>query len=157
MNPCRCGHANDPGYACKRMPNDRCIAGYQAKLSGPLLDRFDLVIEVPAVSAADLILPPPVEGSAEVAARVQAAHQRQRERYSALGLPSVATNAQAPANLIEKAVHLDDGARKLVRDAAERMQLSARGFHRVLKLARTLADLDGAEATGRIHLAEALS
>jgi magnesium chelatase family protein len=157
MNPCRCGHANNPGYACKRMPNDRCIAGYQAKLSGPLLDRFDLVIEVPAVSAADLILPPPVEGSAEVSVRVQVARQRQRERYSALCLPGVATNAQAPANVIEQAVHLDDGARKLVRDAAERMQLSARGFHRVLKLARTLADLDGVEATGRIHLAEALS
>jgi magnesium chelatase family protein len=157
MNPCRCGHANDPGYACKRMPNDRCIAGYQAKLSGPLLDRFDLVIEVPAVSAADLILPPPVEGSAEVAARVLAARLRQRERYAALGLPGIATNAGAPANIIEEAVHLDDGARKLVRDAAERMQLSARGFHRVLKLARTLADLDEAQATGRIHLAEALS
>ena len=157
MNPCRCGHAIDPGYACKRMPNERCIASYQAKLSGPLLDRFDLLIEVPAVSAADLILPPPAEGSAEVAARVAAARQRQRQRYSGMGLPHIGTNAAAPANVIETAAQMDESARKLVREAAERMQLSARGFHRVLKLARTLADLDCAETTGRIHLAEALS
>ncbi|MGE3643853.1 MAG: YifB family Mg chelatase-like AAA ATPase [Beijerinckiaceae bacterium] len=157
MNPCRCGHATDPGYACKRMPNERCIAGYQAKLSGPLLDRFDLLIEVPAVSAADLILPPPAEGSANAAVRVAAARELQRKRYAAMGLPHIATNAAAPANAIEDAVRMDDGARKLVRDAAERMHLSARGFHRVLKLARTLADLDASETTGRIHLAEALS
>jgi magnesium chelatase family protein len=157
MNPCRCGHANDPGFACKRMPNERCIASYQAKLSGPLLDRFDLVIEVPAVSAADLILPAPAEGSAEAAVRVAAARALQVERYRAIGLPHVGTNAAAPPNVIEDAVRLDDGAKKLVRDAAERMHLSARGFHRVLKLARTLADLDGSVDTGRIHLAEALS
>ncbi len=157
MNPCRCGHATDPGFACKRMPNERCMANYQAKLSGPLLDRFDLLIEVPAVSAADLILPAPAEGSAEVAARVASARERQRARYSAMGLAHVLTNAAAPAGVIEDAVRLDEAARKLVRDAAERMHLSARGFHRVLKLARTLADLDGADITGRIHLAEALS
>ena len=87
MNPCRCGHANDPGFACRRQPNERCIAAYQTRLSGPLLDRFDLRIEVPAVTAADLILPPPAEGSAEVAARVAAARARQQKRYAALGLP----------------------------------------------------------------------
>ena len=72
MNPCRCGRANDPGFACRRGPNARCAAEYQARLSGPLLDRIDLHIEVPAVTAADLILPPPAEGSREVAARVAA-------------------------------------------------------------------------------------
>jgi magnesium chelatase family protein len=157
MNPCRCGHATEPGYACKRMPNERCIASYQAKLSGPLLDRFDLAIEVPAVSAADLILPPPAEGSAEAAVRVSAARSIQQKRYAALGLPHITTNAAAPANIIETVAQLDNAATALVRDAAERMHLSARGFHRVLKLARTLADLDGVEKTGRIHLAEALS
>ena len=157
MNPCRCGHATEPGFACKRMPNERCIASYQAKLSGPLLDRFDLSIEVPAVSAADLILPPPEEGSAEVAVRVAAARRIQQERYAALGLPHVGTNAAAPANVIETITKLDGPALTLVRGAAERMRLSARGFHRVLKLARTLADLDGTERVGRIHLAEALS
>ena len=85
MNPCRCGRANDPGFACKRGPNARCVAEYQGRLSGPLLDRIDLHIEVPAVTAADLILPPPSEGSREVAARVARARDIQVERYAALG------------------------------------------------------------------------
>ncbi len=157
MNPCRCGHATDPGYACKRQPNDRCMAQYQGRLSGPLIDRFDLTIEMPAVSAADLILPPPAEGSAQVAVRVAAARNAQALRYAALGLAGSIVNATAPANVIEDAVRLDESGRSLVRDAAERMRLSARGFHRVLRLARTIADLDHADETGRIHLAEALS
>ncbi|MDF2118954.1 YifB family Mg chelatase-like AAA ATPase [Roseiarcaceae bacterium H3SJ34-1] len=157
MNPCRCGHATDPGYACKRMPNERCMAAYQAKISGPLLDRFDLVIDVPAVTAADLILPPPSEGSAEVAARVAAARAIQAKRYADIGLPHINANAAAPASVIEDVAKLDGPGTTLLRDAAERMHLTARGFHRVLKLARTLADLDGAEQVGRIHLAEALS
>lgn len=157
MNPCRCGHANDPGYTCRRMANERCVANYQARLSGPLLDRFDILLDVPAVTAADLILPPAAEGSAEVAVRVAAARQIQARRYAALGLPHIATNAAAPANVIEEVAQLDSGARNLIRDAAGRMQLTARGFHRVLKLARTLADLDGVESIGRIHIAEALA
>jgi magnesium chelatase family protein len=157
MNPCRCGHANDPGYACRRQPNERCVAAYQTRLSGPLLDRFDLRIDVPAVSAADLILPPPAEGSAEVAARVAAARGRQQERYAGLGLPGGTTNASAPAKAIEDVARLDGPSLTLFREAAERMRLSARGYHRVLKLARTLADLAEEEAIGRIHIAEALS
>src|SRR5262245_41651732 len=73
MNPCRCGRANEPGFACKRGTNARCAADYQGRLSGPLMDRIDLHIEVPAVTAADLILPPPAEGSREVAARPRGA------------------------------------------------------------------------------------
>ena len=157
MNPCRCGHATEPGYACRRQPNDRCMATYQARVSGPLLDRFDLSIEVPAVTAADLILPPPAEGSAEVAARVAVARALQTERYRSLGLPGVACNAAAPANVIETIAVLDGPGTTLMREAAERLRLSARGYHRVLKLARTLADLDGAADIGRVHLAEALS
>jgi magnesium chelatase family protein len=157
MNPCRCGQAMEPGYACKRQPNDRCMASYQARMSGPLLDRFDLSIDVPAVSAADLILPAASEGSAEVAARVLAARQIQIERYRALGLPGITTNAAAPASLIEQVATLDEGSTKLLREASERMRLSARGFHRVLKLARTLADLDASADIRRIHLAEALT
>ena len=157
MNPCRCGHGNDPGYACKRQPNERCLATYQARLSGPLLDRFDLRIEVPAVSAADLMLPPPSEGSLQVAARVLAARQRQVARYAAIGLPHVGTNAAAPPNVIETVAELDASGASLLRDAADRLALTARGFHRVLKLARTLADLDGTDSVGRVHLAEALS
>ena len=85
MNPCRCGSANEPGYACKRAANERCVAQYLGRLSGPLIDRFDLVIDVPSVSAADLMRPPPTEGSAEVCARVSAARAVQLARYSALG------------------------------------------------------------------------
>ena len=157
MNPCRCGHAYEPGYSCKRAPLDRCTSDYQMRISGPLMDRIDLRIEVPAVTAADLILPPPAEGSAEVAARVAAARDIQLARYTAAGLPNIRTNAEAPSALLEEIAKLDAPGTKLLRDAAETMRLSARGYHRVLRVARTLADLDGAEKIGRLHLAEALS
>ena len=132
-------------------------ADYQARLSGPLLDRIDLHIEVPAVTAADLILPPPAEGSREVAARVARARALQAERYAARGLPGVRTNAQAQGPLLEEAARPDSAGLALLRDAADAMRLSARGYHRVLRVARTLADLDDAENVGRVHLAEALS
>ncbi len=157
MNPCRCGHALDPGYACHRQPNSRCMAQYGARLSGPLLDRIDMHVEVPAVSAADLMLPSPAEGSADVAARVALARAAQVRRYGALGRADVRCNAAAPASLIEQVAQPDRAGQKLVRDASDRLQLSARGFHRVLKLARTVADLDGAETISSLHLAEALS
>jgi len=157
MNPCRCGHALDPGFSCSRQPVARCVGQYQARLSGPLLDRIDLMIEVPAVNAADLLLPPSAEGSAEVAARVAAARQIQIRRYAALGLPHVFANAAAPGSIIEEAARPDVAGMALLREASERLNLSARGFHRMLKLARTIADLDGATTVGRPHLAEALS
>jgi magnesium chelatase family protein len=157
MNPCRCGRANDPGFACRRGPNARCAAEYQTRLSGPLLDRVDLTIEVPAVTAADLILPPPAEGSKEVAVRIARARAVQIERYAAVGLSGVTTNAAAPANALEQVARPDNAGLVLLRDAAEAMHLSARGYHRVLRVARTLADLDGADKIGRVHLAEALS
>ena len=157
MNPCRCGHANDPGFSCRRGPNTRCAAEYQTRLSGPLLDRIDLNIEVPAVTAADLILPPPAEGSREVAARVARARAVQAERYAALGLDGVLTNSAVPSALLEDVAQPDSAGLTLLRDAADAMRLSARGYHRVLRVARTLADLDGSEKVGRVHLAEALS
>jgi magnesium chelatase family protein len=157
MNPCRCGHAYEPGYSCKRGRIDRCTSDYQMRISGPLMDRIDLRIEVPAVTAADLILPPPSEGSAEVAARVAAARDIQLARFAAAGMPNVRTNAEAPASLLETIAQPDAAGQKLLRDAAETMRLTARGYHRVLRVARTLADLDGAEKIGRLHLAEALS
>ncbi len=157
MNPCRCGHALDPGYACKRQPNARCMAQYQTRLSGPLLDRFDISIEVPAVHATDLLLPPPKEGSREVAARVARARALQRERFLGMGLTHLSTNSAAPANVVESMARPDKAGTDLIRDAADRMRLTARGFHRVLKLARTLADLDESDGVRRIHVAEALS
>jgi magnesium chelatase family protein len=156
MNPCRCGRAGEPGYACKRGAVGRCASDYQARLSGPLLDRIDLHIEVGAVTAADLILPPPAEGSREVAARVARARDTQTERYTALGL-AVRTNAEANGTVLEAVAKPDSGGLALLRDAAETMRLSARGYHRVLRVARTLADLDGEELVRRVHFAEALA
>jgi magnesium chelatase family protein len=152
MNPCRCGHLGDPALACSRAP--RCAADYQARVSGPLLDRIDLHVEVPGVSAADLTLPPPAEGSAEVAHRVAAARQVQANRYNGNG---VRTNAEADGELLGDVATPDEPGRKLLADAAAAMRLSARGFHRVLRVARTIADLAGTEKVGRIHVAEALS
>lgn len=152
MNPCRCGHLGDPALACSRAP--RCAADYQARVSGPLLDRIDLHVEVAGVSAADLTLPPPAEGSAVVAERVAAARMLQAERYNVHG---PRTNAEADGELLDQVATPDEPGRKLLADAASAMRLSARGFHRVLRVARTIADLAGAEQVGRIHVAEALS
>ncbi len=153
MNPCRCG--GGPGQACKRGP--RCAADYQARISGPLLDRIDLQIEVPAVSAADLVLPAPSEGSAEVAARILAARVMQKARYAQFGPKGPRTNAEASGQVLDDVAMPDGDGVELMRRAAEKLSLSARGFHRTLRVARTLADLDGLEQVGRVHIAEALS
>jgi magnesium chelatase family protein len=156
MNPCRCGMAGEPGHTCARGP--KCMSDYQGRISGPLMDRIDIRIDVPAVSAADLIRPMPAERSADVARRVAAARERQRERYvRAGGAPSGLTNARCSTSLIEKLAEPDPGGLQLLRDAAEKLRFSARGYHRVLKVARTLADLDGKDMVGRLHLAEAIS
>jgi len=152
MNPCRCGHLGDPALACARAP--RCAADYQAKVSGPLLDRIDLHVEVQAVSAADLVLPPPAEGSAEVAARVAEARAIQTDRYAGKG---VRTNAEVDGDLLEATCSPDEPGRRLLAQAAEAMRLSARGYTRILRVARTIADLAGSEGVGRVHVAEALS
>jgi magnesium chelatase family protein len=155
MNPCKCGMAGTPGHTCKR--GDRCAAEYQARLSGPFLDRLDLKVDVPAVGAADMIGPAEGEPSRVVAARVAAARHRQRERYLALGHPEIRTNAATGPTLIEQVVEPDRESRKLLLDAADRFSLSARAYHRVLKVARTLADLAGVDKVARPHIAEALS
>ncbi|MCE1235308.1 MAG: YifB family Mg chelatase-like AAA ATPase [Hyphomicrobiales bacterium] len=155
MNPCRCGHAGEPGHSCRR--GVRCAEDYRARLSGPLLDRIDLRIEVAAVTASDLLLPAPREASADVAARVAAARARQRARFDARGLDRIRTNADLPAALVEELAAPDPAGRRLLADMADRLRLSARAFHRVLKVARTLADLDDDDRVGRLHVAEALS
>jgi magnesium chelatase family protein len=147
--------AGEPGATCARGP--RCEADYQARISGPMLDRIDLRIEVPAVSAADLIAPARSEPSEAVARRVEAARDAQRRRYEALGLDGVTTNALCPTGLVERVAAPDAAGTALLRAASEKLALSARAYHRVLKVARTLADLDGADGVGRIHLAEAIS
>lgn len=154
MNPCRCGMAGEPGFRCARGP--RCQSDYQARISGPLMDRIDLRIEVPAVSASDLIRPGASEASAAVAARVSAARAIQRDRFERLEVAAT-TNAHCPTALIEETALADEAGLALLRDASDKLGFSARAYHRVLKVARTLADLDGRETVGRIHLAEAIS
>jgi magnesium chelatase family protein len=154
MNPCRCGHLEDAGQACSRAP--KCAEEYQNRLSGPLLDRIDLHVDVPQVPAADLSLPPPCETSADVKARVSAARDVQRDRFEALG-SAARTNAEADGQTLESIAHLDGGAKTLLADAAARLRLSARGYHRVQRIARTIADLDGSHAILKLHVAEALS
>ncbi len=109
------------------------------------------------MTAADLILPPPAEGSREVAERVARAREMQAKRYAAIGLPHIRSNAVAPGSVLEDVARPDTAGLALLRDASDAMRLSARGYHRVLRVARTLADLDGAEKVSRVHLAEALS
>jgi magnesium chelatase family protein len=152
MNPCRCGHLGDAALACSRAP--RCAADYQARVSGPLLDRIDLHVDVQAVAAADLVLPPPAEGSAEVAARVAAARDLQTARYHG---HNARTNAEADGALLDDVATPDEPGRRLLAQAAEAMRLTARGYHRVMRVARTIADLAGSEGVGRVHVAEALS
>lgn len=152
MNPCRCGHLGDPALACSRAP--KCAADYQSKVSGPLLDRIDLHVEVDPVRAADLALPPPADGSAEVAARVARARRVQTARLESTPLR---TNADLDGDLLEEHATPDEAGRTLLLQAAEAMRLSARGYTRILRVARTIADLAGAKKIGRIHIAEALS
>jgi magnesium chelatase family protein len=152
MNPCRCGYLTDPAQACGRVP--KCGADYQARLSGPLLDRIDIHVEVASVSAQDLALPPPSENSAAVAERVARARERQHRRYANA---NIRTNAEAEGDLLDSAATPEPSAAKLLSEAAAAMRLTARGYHRVLKVARTIADLAGSETVARVHIAEALS
>ncbi|HYZ39996.1 MAG TPA: YifB family Mg chelatase-like AAA ATPase, partial [Stellaceae bacterium] len=154
MNPCRCGHFAE--RACGRAP--RCAEEYQARLSGPLWDRIDLHIDVPAVSPADLALPPAAEDSAAVARRIAAARARQAARYGRVACQrNIRSNAEADGPLLDEVAAPDPAGRTLLTRAAERLRLSARGFHRVLRVARTLADLEGSPSVARRHVAEALS
>jgi magnesium chelatase family protein len=156
MNPCRCGYLDDPAQGCGRAP--RCAQDYQARISGPLFDRIDLHVDVPSVKPSDLSLPPPAEGSAEVAARVAAARARQTQRFAGFAVDHrPRTNAELDGEALEAHAAPEPAGRKLLTEAAERLKLSARGYHRVLRVARTLADLAGAADVARIHVAEALS
>lgn len=145
MNPCRCGGG---AGMCRRAP--RCAQEYQARLSGPLLDRIDLQLDVPPVTAADLALPPPHEGTAEVAARCAQARELQHERAGAL-------NALADQKTLDRIARPDEAGAALLSKAAQTLALSARAYHRALKVARTIADLEGEDSVRRLHIAEALS
>lgn len=154
MNPCRCGMAGEPGHTCKR--GDRCATDYQARISGPLIDRIDLRVDVPAVSAIDMIGRTKSEASYDIAERVLKAQQIQHDRFASMDV-ACRLNAHASASISETMAITDAGADQLMQDAAQSMKFSARAYHRILKVARTIADLDGVETIGRIHLAEAIA
>lgn len=151
MNSCRCGGTND----CTKGP--RCAAAYQGRLSGPLLDRIDLQLDVPAVTAIDLALPVANEGTREVAARVAGARAVQAARAGHFGLAPETLNANLAGAALDDATKLDEAGAALLSKAALSLRLSARGYHRTLKVARTIADLAGCAGVARIHVAEALS
>ncbi|WP_417480340.1 YifB family Mg chelatase-like AAA ATPase [Maricaulis maris] len=147
MNPCRCGGGGGTGETCRR--GARCAIDYQARISGPMIDRIDLQIRVPPVTPADLALPAPPEGTAEAAARVAAAREAQLERGQ--------LNAHLPTDQLDHVAAPDRAGEALLQEAALRQSLTARSYHRILRVARTIADLDGQEAVRRLHIAEALS
>ena len=155
MNPCRCGYLDNQVLACSKAP--RCAADYQARISGPLFDRIDLHVDVPGLSPQEMALPAPAENSAAIAARVAACRDIQAERFAALDAVSVRTNGEAEGELLDAIATPDRGGQDLLVRAAEQLHFTARGYHRVLRVARTIADLDGAETIGRPHVAEALS
>jgi magnesium chelatase family protein len=154
MNPCRCGVGGAGRGGCGRAP--RCQQTYRSRISGPLMDRIDLVVEVPPVTGADLALPPAAEGSAEVAARVAQARAIQAERAAKGGAGAPPLNGRAEGASLDAACALDEPAKALMARASEAGRLTARGWTRTLRLARTIADLEGADAVRRIHVAEAL-
>lgn len=152
MNPCRCGHLGETARECSRAP--RCGEDYADKLSGPLLDRMDITLEVQAVPASELARAPSGETTRVIAARVQAARDIQIARY---GEGGPRHNAAADGAVLQETARLDGEARQLLEQAAERLGLSARGFVRTIRLARTIADLAGLDGVRRAHVAEALS
>ncbi|PJE32404.1 Competence protein ComM [Pseudooceanicola marinus] len=152
-NPCRCGYLHDAGRACSKAP--KCSEKYLGKISGPLMDRFDLRLEVPAVDYRQLDLPATGESSAAIRDRVLTARRLQARRYD--GATGIALNADLSGEMLDEVAAPDAEGRELLMRAAERFGLSARGYHRVLRVARSIADLDGAEAVRRPHLAEALA
>ena len=155
MNPCRCGHLGTPELECSRAP--RCAEEYQAKISGPLLDRIDMQIEVPAVSPWDLSGVKSGESSAIIRERVIAARQIQQARFKALGAEGLSTNSELKGELLEQAAALNNDASELLITYSEQNKLSARAYHRILRLARTIADLQNSKNILKLHIAEALS
>src|SRR6056297_3515446 len=152
-NPCKCGHLTDPARACARAPN--CGEDYMGRVSGPLMDRFDLRIEVPPVAFSDLDLPASGAASAQVAERVATARAVQRDRFAPRA--DMRLNADAEGEALEEIATPDAEGRALLTRVADRFGLTARGYHRVLRVARTIADLDGDEAVRHTHVAEAVS
>ncbi|MDP1975418.1 MAG: YifB family Mg chelatase-like AAA ATPase [Alphaproteobacteria bacterium] len=156
MNPCKCGYLSNPGLACGRAP--KCGQDYQAKISGPILDRIDLHLDLPAVKIDDLHLPPAKEGSAEIRERVRLAREKQKQRYLELAPHlKIRTNAAIDDGLLREIAQPDPEGRKMLERAADKFNFSARGYHRLLRVARTIADLENEDHIRLTHIAEAIS
>ncbi len=153
-NPCKCGYLSDPARACSRAPN--CGEDYMGRISGPLMDRFDLRVDVPPVAFRDLDLPGSGATSRDIATRVAAARAIQTEQAREPS-PACARTPISKENCWIRPTLLDETARALLTNAADRFGLSARGYHRVLRVARSIADLEAADTIARDHVAEALS
>lgn len=152
-NPCKCGYLSDPSRACSRAPI--CGEDYVGKISGPLMDRFDLQIEVPPVSFTDLDLPRDGDSSTDIAARVLSAREIQSNRFQEFD--DIHENADAEGELLLEIASLNKTSKDFLRHASESFGLSARGYHRVLRVARTIADLENSPGVQKHHLAEAIS
>ncbi|WP_455477784.1 YifB family Mg chelatase-like AAA ATPase [Bartonella sp. B10] len=155
MNPCRCGMAGEKNHVCAK--GIRCQIDYQSRISGPLLDRIDLRIDVPALTAMDLMQPEQSEKSCHVAERVARCRAIQAKRFTELGFHHIRTNGDCPAKIIEQIAIPDKDGAILLRKISEKMHISARAYHRILKVARTIADLDETDHLSCHHLAEAIS
>ena len=151
MNPCKCGWYGHPSGRCRCSETD--LRRYQSRISGPLLDRIDIITEVPALDYDELRRRAPAESSAQIKARVDAARARQRERYA--GSKTVC-NARMDSRELRQYCALDAESEELMRGAFEAMGLSARSYDRILRVARTIADLAGEEHIGPEHIAEAI-
>lgn len=154
MNPCKCGYLGDAGRACGKAP--RCANDYQGKISGPLLDRIDITLEVPALETLDMLGRKQGEPSATIAKRVEAARNVQKERFNKLGV-NFRTNADVTGELLQSFTPQTEEARTLLEQATENFKLSMRGYTRTLRVARTIADLEGSELVEKHHIAEAVS
>jgi magnesium chelatase family protein len=151
MNPCPCGFLNDERRECRCTPAQ--VANYRGRLSGPLRDRIDLIVDVPAVPVQAITDGEAGESTADVRQRVSAAREVQQARYVAT---AARTNADLRGSAVARFCRPNTPGRVLLRSAIERLGLSARGYDRVLKVARTIADLAGSEGVGADHIAEAL-
>ncbi len=152
MNPCRCGYLGDASRACNKAP--RCAVDYQSKISGPMFDRIDIHIDVPQVSPADLNKEPAKEGTKEIAERVARTREIQAERYKEM---DITTNSEADGEFLYKIAAPDQEGKKLLDVAYEKMGLSMRGYNRVLRVARTIADMEGSDNVMKHHIAESLN
>jgi len=155
MNPCKCGYLDNPLLACSKAP--RCAQDYQGRISGPMFDRIDLHIDVPALAPQEMTQPSAGEKRTVIAERVARARDIQAERFAKFKKTGLRTNAEAEGELLDRIAVLDDKGRDLLLRATERLHLTARGYHRVLRVARTIADLEGIDSIARNHIGEAIA